>query len=113
MLLLGLLESGISRQSPRTRALTTDDRALLDVPQRKIPMATDGTKDDMVPIKMVRDTLAIDRAQFSRAKTFEIAANAFGAERAGGDGGRVGILARGNAGHGSGSSTGIRSRNNG
>ena len=34
-------------------------RALLDVPKRKIPMAIwIGTKDQMVPLKMVRDTLA-------------------------------------------------------
>ncbi len=61
VLLLGLLESEyFAAVGAHAGALRPDDRALLDVPQRKIPMAIwIGTKDQMVPLKMVRDTLAV------------------------------------------------------
>jgi len=56
VLLLGLLESEyFAAVGAHAGALRPDDRKLLDVPQRKIPMAIwVGTKDQMVPLKMVR-----------------------------------------------------------
>ena len=60
-----------SERTPARYAQTID--ALLDVPQRKIPMAIwVGTKDQMVPLKMVRDTLAVLTARNFPAKTFEM-----------------------------------------
>ena len=74
VLLLGLLESEyFAAVGAHAGALRPDDRRLLDVPQRKIPMAIwVGTKDQMVPLKMVRDTLAVLTARNFPAKTFEI-----------------------------------------
>jgi len=74
VLLLGLLESEyFAAVGAHAGALRQDDRRLLDVPQRKIPMAIwVGTKDQMVPLKMVRDTLAVLTARNFPAKTFEI-----------------------------------------
>jgi poly(3-hydroxybutyrate) depolymerase len=74
VLLLGLLESEyFAAVGAHAGALRPDDRKLLDVPQRRIPMAIwVGTKDQMVPLKMVRDTLAVLTARNFPAKTFEI-----------------------------------------
>ena len=74
VLLLGLLESEyFAAVGAHAGALRPDDRALLDVPQRKIPMAIwVGTKDQMVPIKMVRDTLAVLTTRGFPAKVFEL-----------------------------------------
>ena len=74
VLLLGLLESEyFAAVGAHAGALRPDDRRLLDVPQRKIPMAIwVGTKDQMVPLKMVRDTLAVLTARNFPAKTFEM-----------------------------------------
>lgn len=74
VLLLGLLESEyFAAVGAHAGALRPDDRALLDVPQRKIPMAIwIGTKDQMVPIKMVRDTLAVLTARGFPARVFEM-----------------------------------------
>ena len=74
VLLLGLLESEyFAAVGAHAGALRPDDRRLLDVPQRKIPMAIwVGTKDQMVPLKMVRDSLAVLTAREFPAKTFEI-----------------------------------------
>jgi len=73
-LLLGLLESEyFAASGAHAGALRPDDRKLLDVPQRKIPMAIwVGTKDEMVPLKMVRDTLAVLTKRGFPAQTFEI-----------------------------------------
>ena len=74
VLLLGLLESEyFAAVGAHAGALRPGDRALLDVPQRKIPMAIwIGTKDQMVPLKMVRDTLAVLTARSFPAQVFEI-----------------------------------------
>jgi len=74
VLLLGLLESEyFAAVGAHAGALRPEDRRLLDVPQRRIPMAIwVGTKDQMVPLKMVRDTLAVLTARNFPAKTFEI-----------------------------------------
>jgi poly(3-hydroxybutyrate) depolymerase len=74
VLLLGLLESEyFAAVGAHAGALRPDDRKLLDVPQRKIPMAIwVGTQDQMVPLKMVRDTLAVLTKRGFPAKTFEI-----------------------------------------
>jgi len=74
VLLLGLLESEyFAAVAAHAGALRPEDRAFVDVPQRKIPMAIwVGTKDQMVPLKMVRDTLAVLTARSFPAKTFEI-----------------------------------------
>ena len=74
VLLLGLLESEyFAAVGAHAGALRPADRRLLDVPQRRIPMAIwVGTKDQMVPLKMVRDTLAVLTARNFPAKTFEI-----------------------------------------
>lgn len=74
VLLLGLLESEyFAAVGAHAGALRPDDRKLLDVPQRRIPMAIwVGTEDQMVPLKMVRDTLAVLTARKFPAKTFEI-----------------------------------------
>ena len=85
VLLLGLIESEyFAAVGAHAGALRPDDRKLLDVPQRKIPMAIwVGTKDQMVPLKMVRDTLAVLTARGFPAKTFEIAGHTHSyAERA-------------------------------
>lgn len=73
-LLLGLLESeDFAAVGAHAGALRESDRPLLDVPKRKIPMAIwVGTKDQMVPLKMVRDTLAVLTKRGFPAKTFEI-----------------------------------------
>ena len=73
VLLLGLLESEyFAAVGAHAGALRPDDRKLLDVPQRHIPMAIwVGTKDEMVPLKMVRDTLAVLTKRGFPAKTFE------------------------------------------
>jgi len=74
VILLGLLESEyFAAVGAHAGALRPDDRALLDVPQRKIPMAIwIGTKDEMVPLKMVRDTLAVLTSRQFPAKVFEL-----------------------------------------
>jgi len=74
VLLLGLLESEyFAAVGAHAGALRDSDRPLLDVPQRKIPMAIwVGTKDQMVPLKMVRDTLAILTARDFPSRVFEI-----------------------------------------
>ena len=65
VILLGLLESEFfAAVGAHAGALRPDDRKLLDVPKRKIPMAIwIGTDDSMVPIKMVRDTVALLNAK--------------------------------------------------
>jgi poly(3-hydroxybutyrate) depolymerase len=75
VLLLGLLESEyFAAVGAHAGALRESDRPLLDVPKRKIPMAIwVGTRDQMVPLKMVRDTLAVLTKRGFPAKTFEIA----------------------------------------
>jgi len=85
VLLLGLLESEyFAAVGAHAGALRDSDRPLLDVPQRKIPMAIwVGTKDQMVPLKMVRDTLAVLTKRGFPAKTFEISGHTHSyAERA-------------------------------
>src|SRR6185503_5478215 len=74
VLLLGLLESEyFAAVGAHAGALRPNDRALLDVPQRRIPMAIwVGTKDQMVPLKMVRDTLAVLTSRGFPAKVSEI-----------------------------------------
>ena len=74
VLLLGLLESEyFAAVAAHAGALKKSDAALLDVPQRKIPMAIEiGTKDQMVPLRMVRDTLALLTARGFPAKVTEI-----------------------------------------
>jgi polyhydroxybutyrate depolymerase len=61
VILLGLLESEcFAAVGAHAGVLRPDDRKLLDVPQRKIPIAIwIGTRDQLVPLKMARDTLAI------------------------------------------------------
>jgi poly(3-hydroxybutyrate) depolymerase len=73
-LLLGLLESEyFAAVGAHAGALRDSDRPLLDVPKRKIPMAIwVGTKDQMVPLKMVRDTLAILTSRGFPARVSEI-----------------------------------------
>jgi poly(3-hydroxybutyrate) depolymerase len=73
-LLLGLLESEyFAAVGAHAGALRESDRPLLDVPKRKIPMAIwVGTKDQMVPLKMVRDTLAILTSRGFPARVSEI-----------------------------------------
>src|SRR5262245_7969499 len=72
--LLGLLESEyFAAVGAHAGALSPDDRKLLDVPQRHIPMAIwVGTKDEMVPLKMVRDTLAVLTQRGFPAKVSEL-----------------------------------------
>ena len=85
VLLLGLLESEyFAAVGAHAGALRESDRALLDVPQRKIPMAIwVGTKDQMVPLKMVRDTLAVLTKRGFPAKVTELAGHTHSyAERA-------------------------------
>lgn len=74
VLLLGLLESEyFAAVAAHAGALRPSDTALLDVPKRKIPMAIwIGTKDQMVPLKMARDTLAVLTARGFPAKVTEI-----------------------------------------
>ena len=74
VLLLGLLESEyFAAVAAHAGALRQSDAALLDVPQRKIPMAIwIGTKDQMVPLTMARDTLKVLTARGFPAKVTEI-----------------------------------------
>ena len=74
VLLLGLLESEyFAAVAAHAGALRPNDAALLDVPKRKIPMAIwIGTKDQMVPLKMARDTLAVLTARGFPAEVSEI-----------------------------------------
>ena len=86
VLLLGLLESEyFAAVGAHAGALRPSDRALLDVPQRRIPMSIwIGNQDQMVPLKMVRDTLAVLTAKGFPAKVFELAGHTHSyAERAG------------------------------
>jgi poly(3-hydroxybutyrate) depolymerase len=85
VLLLGLLESEyFAAVGAHAGALRSSDRALLDVPQRRIPMAIwIGARDQMVPLKMVRDTLAVLTSRDFPAKVFEMAGHTHSyAERA-------------------------------
>jgi poly(3-hydroxybutyrate) depolymerase len=74
VILLGLLESEyFAAVALHAGALRSSDRKLLDVPPRKIPIAIwSGTQDQMVPIKMVRDTLAVLTSRGFPAKAVEI-----------------------------------------
>lgn len=74
VLLLGLLESEyFAAVAAHAGALRPSDAALLDVPKRKIPMAIwIGTKDQMVPLRMVRDSLTTLTARGFPAKVTEI-----------------------------------------
>ena len=74
VLLLGLLESEyFAAVGAHAGALRSSDAPLLKVPKRKIPMAIwIGTKDQMVPLKMARDTLAVLTARGFPAKLAEI-----------------------------------------
>ena len=102
VLLLGLLESEyFAAVAAHAGALRPDDRrARSTCRKRKIPMAIwIGTKDQMVPIKMVRDTLAILTARgfpgegVRDSRTHALVRRA----RERGDGGGVGVPSKGNA----------------
>ena len=74
VILLGLLEAEFfAAVGAHASALRAEDRRLLDVPKRKIPMKIwAGTEDSMVPIKAVRDTLAALTAKGFPAQVSEI-----------------------------------------
>jgi len=74
VLLLGLLESEyFAAVGAHASALRPEDRRLLDVPKRKMPMKIwIGTEDAMVPIKAVRETLAVLTAKGFPAEVSEL-----------------------------------------
>ena len=61
VLLLALFESEyFAAAAGHAGVLRPDDRKLLDIPKRKMPIAIwIGTRDQLVPLKMARDTLAV------------------------------------------------------
>jgi poly(3-hydroxybutyrate) depolymerase len=74
VLLLGLLESQyFAAVAAHASALRPSDMSLIDLARRKIPMGIWlGTKDDLVPLKAARDTLAALTAHGFPAKLTEM-----------------------------------------
>jgi poly(3-hydroxybutyrate) depolymerase len=74
VLLLGLLESEyFAAVAAHASALRPGDTQVIDLARRKIPMAIwIGTKDDLVPIKAARETLAILTSRGFPAKLTEL-----------------------------------------
>ena len=74
VLLLGLLESEyFAAVAAHASALRPSDTQLVDLAKRKIPMAIWlGTKDDLVPLKAARDTLALLTSRGFPAKLTEM-----------------------------------------
>ena len=74
VILLGLLESeSFAAVGAHASALRAQDRRLLEVPKRKIPIAIwSGTEDALVPIKAVRETLAVLTAKGFPAQVSEL-----------------------------------------